>query len=179
MWPVLLCNRRSWAKNSRLFWRWSWLWIRFTISTRWAKGTGEHWSWQKDLWGRHLSFIYGDVLLIKYKELAVFHENSGGVVTLAVTSTDDHRAMALSVFGHEFVEFIETTNDHFTSRLVVSGLHIARPDILSFMPRKQFSLNVIFTRLTQRKRREVMFSGQWFDIGTVNIYNRAKSWRGD
>ncbi|HOE74501.1 MAG TPA: nucleotidyltransferase family protein [bacterium] len=130
-------------------------------------------------------FIYGDVLVdLNIRELAVFHENSGGVVTLAVTSTDDPSSYgAVRLSGHELVEFIEKpTNDHFTSRLVASGLHIARPDIFSFMPRKTvFSLERDFLpALTQKKKaRGYVFSGQWFDIGTVNIYNRAKeSWRG-
>ena len=130
-------------------------------------------------------FIYGDVLVdINIRELTVFHENSGGVVTLAVTSTDDPSSYgAVRLSGQELVEFIEKPiNNHFTSRLVASGLHIARPDIFSFMPRKTvFSLERDFLpALTQKKKaRGYVFSGQWFDIGTVNIYNRAKeSWRG-
>lgn len=129
-------------------------------------------------------FIYGDVLVdIGLNELLAFHENNNGLMTLAITSTDDPSSYgAVRLAGQSVVEFIEKPeSNHLTSRLVASGLHIVDPHFFSFMPKKKlFSLerDVLPKLAKEGKLRGYVFSGQWFDIGTKNIYSRArKNWQ--
>lgn len=129
-------------------------------------------------------FIYSDVLIdLDIKDFLAFHEENSGLVTLAITSTDDPSSYgAVRLSGPNIVEFREKpVSTHNTSRLVTSGVHMVEAGIFNCLPRKRsFSLEQeVFPGLAEDgKLRGYVFSGKWFDIGTQDVYARAlKSWQ--
>lgn len=148
------------------------------------KGTGGALKLTKDFVGTDtFLFLYSDVLIdLDIKDFLAFHEEGGGLVTLALTSTDDPSSYgAVRLSGPNIVEFREKPiSTHNTSRLVASGVHMVEAGVFNELPRKRsFSLEQeVFPKLAEDgKLRGYVFSGKWFDIGTHDVYARAlKSW---
>ncbi len=148
------------------------------------RGTGGALKLTKDFIGSDtFVFVYGDVLIdINLDDLYAFHEEHSAIVTMALTSTDDPSSYgAVRLHGPKIVEFKEKpVSNHATSRVVASGVHMMESDIFSQLPRKRmFSLEQeVFPKLAQSgDLNGYVFSGQWFDIGSHDVYARAlKKW---
>lgn len=148
------------------------------------RGTGGALNLTKDYVGRDTSLVvFGDELVsLDVKDFLNFHEESGGVITSALTSIDDPSGYgSVRLHGANVVEFTEKPKSHYsTSRLVSAGIHLIQPEIFETFPLKRtFSLEKdVFPKLARAgKMRGYVFSGPWFDVGTPEQYERAlKEW---
>ncbi|MDH4358737.1 MAG: NDP-sugar synthase [Candidatus Berkelbacteria bacterium] len=129
--------------------------------------------------------IWGDELIdIDLGDMIDFHMTQKPVMTIALTSVSDPTGYgAVKLRRDMVVEHIEKpakTKD--VSHLVSAGVHVVDPRIASFLPRKKtFMLESdIMSQLTKKGQiRGYLFEGQWFDVGTPEIYQRAiREWRG-
>jgi len=160
--------------------------VRITyLEEKEPRGTGGALKLAKDFVGDNsFLLIYSDVLVdVDIKDFYNFHEINNGLITFALTSTDDPSSYgAVRLSGPNIVDFQEKPIEtHNTSRLVASGLHLVEAKFFDELPRKKsFSLEKeVFPELAKDgKLRGYVFSGAWFDIGTQEVYARAlKSWK--
>lgn len=132
------------------------------------------------------SFIVsnGDELKdINLEEMYQFHRQNKALITIALTTVDDPSAYGVAkLSGNRILEFVEKPKrEHAPSNLINSGLYIIEPEILDMIP-AGFSMleQDVFPKLAkQGKLFGYPFSGQWFDTGNMERYERAiKEWRG-
>jgi len=129
--------------------------------------------------------IWGDELIdIDLGDMIDFHMMQRPIMTIALTSVSDPTGYgAVKLRRDMVVEHIEKpakTRD--VSHLVSAGIHVVDPKIASFLPHKRTFLleSGVIPQLTQKGQiRGYLFEGQWFDVGTPGVYQRAiKEWRG-
>ena len=112
-----------------------------------------------------------------------FHKENGAAATIALTTTDDPSAYGVAkIKGNHIIEFIEKPSSENTpSRLINSGLYILEPEVTELCESIPCSLEKdIFPKLAREGRLiGYPFSGQWFDTGTPERYEKAiKEWKG-
>ncbi len=127
--------------------------------------------------------IWGDVLAeIDLADMVDFHMEENPVLTVALTSVSDPREYG-SVKLHrnvlmDFQEKPKRGSD--VSHLVTAGIHIVDPRIAKYLPKKNsFMLeeDVLQSLTKERAIRGYIFDGQWFDVGSLEIYQKAiRSW---
>jgi NDP-sugar pyrophosphorylase family protein len=129
--------------------------------------------------------IWGDVLIdIDLDDFIAFHLEEKPLVSVALTSVSDPTDYgAVRLHGQTIVEFEEKPRKSKSmSHLVSAGVHIVDPKIAEFMPEKVSSSieKEVMPKLIYRKEvRGYIFEGQWFDVGTPEIYQRAiREWTG-
>lgn len=127
--------------------------------------------------------IWGDVLIdIDLGDFINFYLEEGSAITVALTSVSDPSDYgSVRLHGDKVVEYVEKPKKSKTiSHLVSAGVHIVDPSISEFMSSKsQFMLeeDVIPKLIKNNQIRGYLFEGQWFDVGTPEIYQRAiKEW---
>lgn len=127
---------------------------------------------------------HGDVLAdINLDDLFNFHESHKKQVTMAMTSVEDPSAYgAVKLRGNEVVDFQEKIGrGPEVSRLINAGIYIMDSKIIDYIPKKEKSLlekDVLPNLVKKRQLYGYVFEGQWFDISTPKIYERAlKEWR--
>lgn len=132
------------------------------------------------------SFIVtnGDELKnINLDEMFEFHKKYKALVTVALTTVDDPSNYGVAKLeGNKILSFVEKPKkEHAPSNLINSGLSIWEPDILKLIP-DGYSMyeKDIFPKLANEKKLYgYIFSGQWFDTGTPERYEKAlKEWKG-
>jgi len=132
--------------------------------------------------------LYGDVLLnLDASDFMQTHQQTKAAVgTLALTSVADPSAYgAVKMRGTRVVEFSEKPDiDSEVSRLVFAGCAAFNSEIFEYLKdgiQKNFSLERhVFPKLIKEGRLfGYVFEGQWFDVSTPEIYERAlKEWKG-
>lgn len=127
--------------------------------------------------------VWGDVLIdIDLGDFINFYLEENTALTVALTSAADPTDYgSVRLHGDRVVEYVEKPRKSKTiSHLVSAGVHIVDPSILQFMPnRSEFMLEdeVIPKLIKSNQVRGYLFEGQWFDVGTPEIYQRAiKEW---
>lgn len=127
--------------------------------------------------------IWGDVLIdIDLGDFINFYLEESSAMTVALTSVSDPTDYgSVRLHGDQIVEFVEKPRKSKSiSHLVSAGVHIVDPSIKDFLPSKpQFMLekDVIPELIKKGQIRGYLFEGQWFDVGTPEIYKRAiKEW---
>lgn len=127
--------------------------------------------------------IWGDVLIdIDLGDLIDFHLERSPLMTVALTSVlDPSDYGAVRLHGDNIVEYKEKPKKSVgMSHLVSAGVQIVDPAILDFIPSKSYSMledEVVPKLIRNKKIKGYLFEGQWFDIGTPEIYQRAiKEW---
>ncbi len=126
---------------------------------------------------------YSDVLAeIDLCELFQFHQESGSLISAALTSTDkfsDYGVVKLK--GNKIVDFVEKPTRKDYLGMVNAGVFVVEPEIFNELPNKvPASLEQdVLPKLAERgKLSGYPFSGQWFDISTPEIYEKAlKQWQ--
>lgn len=127
--------------------------------------------------------LWGDVLIdIDLADLIEFHLEKSSLMTVALTSVADpteygsvrlHRDMIV-----EHREKPKKGEDF--SFLVTAGAHVVDPMIDKYLSKSgKFMLerDVIPALIKDKKINGYIFEGQWFDVGTPDIYQRAiKEW---
>lgn len=129
--------------------------------------------------------LYGDVLLdMDIVDFLQTHLSTKAALgTLAVTSVADPSAYgAIRLRGTRVVKFSEKPPiDSEVSRLVFAGCGIFGPTIFSYLPKRQREVSLerdVFPQLIKEGRLfGYPFEGQWFDVSTPEVYERAlKQW---
>lgn len=128
--------------------------------------------------------IYGDILVdIDLADMISFHQEEKGIATVALTSVAEPSPYGVvKLRGNKILGFEEKpTRDLRLSRLISSGLFIMEPEIFEYVPKKPYSMleKDVLPRLAKEgKLRGFPFEGQWFDVGTPEIYERVlKEWK--
>ncbi|MBI2139129.1 nucleotidyltransferase family protein, partial [Candidatus Woesearchaeota archaeon] len=134
----------------------------------------------------HGSFICsnGDELKdINVPEMVKLHKQEKAMVTIALTSVEDPTQYGVAKMdGNKILAFVEKPKlKDAPSRLINSGFYVIEPEVLEMIP-AGFSMleRDIFPKLAQMgKLHGYIFSGQWFDTGTVErLENARRNWKG-
>jgi len=127
--------------------------------------------------------IHGDVLAkIDLNDLINYHESHKGLATMALTSVEDPSAYgAVKLRGNKIVDFQEKIGKGpEVSRLINAGIYVMDPKIFDYIPHRKISFlekDVLPQIVKKGQLYGYMFEGQWFDISTPKIYERAlKIW---
>ncbi|MBU0762540.1 MAG: NTP transferase domain-containing protein [Candidatus Altiarchaeota archaeon] len=125
----------------------------------------------------------GDVLSdIDLSEMISFHTGQKATATISLTQVADTSAFGVArLNGNKIVGFIEKPKEGEKSKLINAGVYILEPEILEYIPEGRSMLEKdVFPKLSSEgKLFGYPFSGQWFDTGTPEAYERAiKNWKG-
>jgi len=111
-----------------------------------------------------------------------FHKRNRAVATIALTTVSDpcHYGVA-RLDGNRILEFVEKpAKGKEPSNLINSGLYIMEPEVIDMIkPGFCMTEKYVFPLLArQGKLFGFPFSGQWFDTGNMERYERAiKEWK--
>ncbi len=133
--------------------------------------------------GSPFLMMYGDVLAeINLKDFIDFHSSSGGLGTVALSSIEKTLPYGMvRLRGKNIVEFVEKPQKEGLSKVINAGIFCFEPGIFNYLSSKiNLSLEKdIFPKLAKEgKLTGYLFEGEWFDVGTPAIYEKAiKEWR--
>lgn len=124
-----------------------------------------------------------DISIHKFSE---FHYNNNADITIALTTVEDPSAYGVAKMeGFKILEFIEKPKrEDAPSNLISSGTYIMNKKTLSLIPEENnfgFMLEKdVFPKVAEKgKLFGYVFSGQWFDTGTFERYEKAlEEWKG-
>ena len=120
---------------------------------------------------------------INLREFYRFHKRNGGKVTVGLTTVNNPYAYGVAKMnGNSIIEFIEKPKPNKApSNLINSGISMWNSSVLDMIP-DDFSMyeTDVFPKLAKKKQlMGYIFSGQWFDTGTPERYEKAiKEWKG-
>lgn len=122
---------------------------------------------------------------IDLEEMFIMHKGNNALATIALTTIEDTSAYGVAkLHGSRILEFIEKPKKgDAPSNLINSGLYILEPAILAYIPEGKEPVSVereVFPKVAaDNKLFGFPFSGQWFDTGTMERYEKAlKHWKG-
>jgi len=120
---------------------------------------------------------------IDLEEMYKLHKENNALVTIALTTVDDPSEYGVArLAGSKILEFVEKPKKGKSpSNLINSGLYIVEPEVINMIPdgKAMFEKDV-FPKLAEKgKLFGYPFSGQWFDTGNMDRYEKAiKEWKG-
>ena len=124
--------------------------------------------------------IWGDILSqIDLSDFMYFHKNNEGLGTVALTTVDDpSRYGVAELKGSKIKKFIEKPKkEDAPSNLINSGMAILEPEVIDkYVPKRgksMIELDVYPKLASSGKLFGYPFTGQWFDTGTPEAYERA------
>ncbi|RLI98693.1 MAG: nucleotidyltransferase family protein [Candidatus Aenigmatarchaeota archaeon] len=112
-----------------------------------------------------------------------FHKKSGALVTIALTTVSDPSQYGVArLEGNKILEFVEKPKrEEAPSKLINSGLYMMEPEVIEMVKESGFCMleKDVFPRLASMgKLYGFPFSGQWFDTGNMERYEKAlKNWK--
>ncbi|MBW2985478.1 nucleotidyltransferase family protein [Candidatus Woesearchaeota archaeon] len=120
---------------------------------------------------------------INLDEMYKQHKKNKALVTIALTKVEDPSQYGVAKLdGEKILEFIEKPKKgEAPSNLINSGLYIIEPEIIDMIPDGFAMLEKeVFPKLAKQGRLfGYAFSGQWFDTGNMERYDKAlKEWKG-
>lgn|SRR3989338_6503580 len=120
---------------------------------------------------------------INIPEMYNVHKANNALCTIALTTVEDpsHYGVA-RLSGSKILEFVEKPKkEEAPSNLISAGFYIIEPEAVDLIP-KGFSMleKDVFPKLAkQGMLYGYPFSGQWFDTGNMERYEKAlKNWKG-
>ena len=119
---------------------------------------------------------------IDLHDMYLFHKENKATVTIALTTVDNPSAYGVAKMqGGKILEFVEKPKkDEAPSNLINSGLYMMEPEVLGYIG-EGFSMleKDVFPKLAQEgKLFGYPFSGQWYNTGTLELYENAiKGWK--
>lgn len=119
---------------------------------------------------------------IDIEEMYHTHKKNKALVTIALTTVNDPTAYGVArLEGSRILEFVEKPKaKDAPSNLINSGFYIIEPEVLELIKPGFCMLEKdVFPELAKRKSLYGFpFSGQWFDTGNIERYERAlKEWK--
>ncbi|MFH0977706.1 MAG: sugar phosphate nucleotidyltransferase [Candidatus Woesearchaeota archaeon] len=131
------------------------------------------------------SFIVsnGDELKnINIEEMYKVHKQNNALATIALTTVDDPSQYGVArLDGARILEFVEKpSKEDAPSNLINSGFYIIEPEVIDLIPKGKAMFETdVFPKLAKRgKLFGYPFSGQWFDTGNIERYEKAiKNWK--
>jgi len=111
-----------------------------------------------------------------------FHKKMGAIVTIALTTVSDPSKYGVArLEGGRILEFVEKpSKEKAPSKLINSGLYIMEPEVIELIkPGFCMTEKDVFPILAKEgKLFGFPFSGQWFDTGNMERYEKAiKEWK--
>ncbi len=125
-----------------------------------------------------------DISIHKFSES---HHNNDAFITIALTTVEDPSAYGVArMEGFKILEFIEKPKkEEAPSNLISSGTYIMNKKVFSMIPEGELNFGWmlekdIFPKVAKEgKLYGYIFSGQWFDTGTFERYEKAlEGWKG-
>ncbi len=119
---------------------------------------------------------------VNIEEMYQLHKEKKALATIALTTVNDpsHYGVA-RLSGSRILEFVEKpSKEEAPSNLINAGFYIIEPEVIDIIPDGFAMLETdVFPKLAQQGRLYGFpFSGQWFDTGNIERYERAiKEWR--
>ncbi len=119
---------------------------------------------------------------IDLNDMYLFHKENKALVTIALTTVDNPSAYGVAKMqGGKILEFVEKPKrEDAPSNLINSGLYMMEPEVLDYIG-EGFSMleKDVFPKLAQEgKLFGYPFSGQWYNTGTLELYEKAiKEWK--
>ncbi|MBI2143123.1 NTP transferase domain-containing protein [Candidatus Woesearchaeota archaeon] len=119
---------------------------------------------------------------IDLHDMYLFHKENKALVTIALTTVDNPSAYGVAKMqGGRILEFVEKPKkDEAPSNLINSGLYMMEPEVLNYIG-NGFSMleKDVFPKLaSEGKLFGYPFSGQWYNTGTLELYEKAiKEWK--
>lgn len=124
--------------------------------------------------------IWGDILSkIDLSDFMYFHKNNEGLATVALTTVDDpSRYGVAELKGNKIQRFVEKPKKgEAPSNLINSGIAILEPEVIDkYIPKRGKSMIEVDVYPKLAKNGELYgypFTGQWFDTGTPEAYEKA------
>jgi len=140
-------------------------------------GTGGPLRLAKDLLTETFVMCNADELKeIDLFDMFSFHKEQGSFATIALTTVENPCDYGVArMNGAQIQEFVEKPKDASFGNLINAGLYILEPEIISMIGEGFFSLErQVFPKLAiDGKLFGYPFSGQWFDTGTLERYEKA------
>lgn len=122
---------------------------------------------------------------IDLDDMYKFHKENKAMATIALTTVKDPSAYGVAnMKGSKIVEFIEKPKkEDAPSNLINAGLYILEPEIIQYIPAQRGEVKIeteVFPKIAKTgKLFGYPFSGQWYDTGTPERYEKAlKEWKG-
>lgn len=120
---------------------------------------------------------------IDIEEMYKLHKENNALVTIALTTVDDPSEYGVArLAGSKILEFVEKPKKgKAPSNLINSGLYIVEPEVIDMIPdgKAMFEKDVFPKLAEQGKLFGYPFSGQWFDTGSMDRYEKTiKEWKG-
>ncbi|MBL7050917.1 nucleotidyltransferase family protein [Candidatus Woesearchaeota archaeon] len=119
---------------------------------------------------------------IDIEEMYKVHKENNALVTIALTTVEDPSQYGVArLSGSRILEFVEKPKkEDAPSKLINSGFYIVEPEVIDMIPDGFTMLEKdIFPKLAEQgKLYGYPFSGQWFDTGNIERYDKAiKEWK--
>lgn len=118
---------------------------------------------------------------INIEEMFKMHKSNGALGTLALTTVENPSHYGVvKLDGMKILEFVEKPKK-IESNLINAGFYILEPKVIKMIPDGFSSLEKdIFPKIAKKNKLfGFPFSGQWFDIGNIERYEKAiKEWKG-
>ncbi len=137
----------------------------------------------KKLLGETFIVSNGDELKnVDIEEMYKVHKENNALATIALTTVEDPSAYGVArLSGSRILEFVEKpSKGNAPSNLINAGFYIIEPEVVDMIP-SGFSMleKDVFPKLAKQGRLfGYPFSGQWFDTGNIQRYERAlKEWK--
>jgi len=138
----------------------------------------------KHLQGAPFVMMYGDTLIdINLRDITEFHQIHGGPATMAITSSNKpHEFGVVKLHGNKVATFKEKpAKSKNISHFINAGLFIFNPEIINYIPPTGISMleiDLLPTLAKEGKLYGYPFEGQWYDVGTPEIYEEVlKEWK--
>ncbi|MFH1849816.1 MAG: nucleotidyltransferase family protein [archaeon] len=118
---------------------------------------------------------------VNIEAMYALHKEKNALATIALTTVNNPSLYGVAkLSGSNILEFVEKPKaDEAPSNLINSGLYILEPQVIDLIP-KGFAMleKDVFPKLADTGRLiGYPFSGQWFDTGNIQRYERAlKEW---
>ncbi len=119
---------------------------------------------------------------IDLMDMYLAHKENHAFSTIALTTVEDPSSYGVAKLqGNRILEFVEKPKkEKAPSNLINAGLYIMEPEVLNYIPDGFAMLEKdVFPKLAaEGKLYGYPFSGQWFDTGTLDRYEKAiKEWK--
>jgi NDP-sugar pyrophosphorylase family protein len=148
-------------------------------------GTGGPLRLAKHLLKDTFIMVNGDNLMsIDLYKMYQTHRENRATATIALTTVDDPSSYGVAVLeGNKIIKFVEKPRkEDAPSKLINTGLYILEPSVIDLISdgRMSFIEKDVFPQIAEKgELYGYVFSGQWFDTGTPERYEKAiKEWRG-